>query len=132
MSRQAKILVVDDTPEHITVLKDLLVVNGYGVAMASSGADALKQLEQEQPDLVLLDVVMPGMNGPQLAEELTVIRPDIRIQFMTGYSDDIVTRQALQDAGNALLQKPFLPEALLGAVREALTTKVVVHGRNAV
>ncbi len=70
MSRQAKILVVDDTPEHIAVLKDLLVVNGYGVAMASSGADALKQLEQEQPDLVLLDVVMPGMNGYEVCQKI--------------------------------------------------------------
>ena len=62
------------------------------------------------------------MNGPQLAEELTVIRPETKVQFMTGYSDDVVTRQALQDAGNALLQKPFSPGVLLRAVREALTT----------
>ncbi len=64
---------------------------------------------------------MPGMNGPQLAEELTVMRPETKVQLMTGYSDHLVTRQASQDAGNALLQKPFSPEALLRAVRETLT-----------
>ncbi len=66
---------------------------------------------------------MPGMNGPQLAEELTVMRPETKVQLMTGYSsDDVVTRHALQGAGNARLQKPFSPDVLLRTVREALTT----------
>ncbi len=117
------ILVVEDEAMVRGFVREVLGRAGYQVLEAAHGQEALRwgQCYDGPIHLLLTDVVMPGMNGPQLAEELTVIRPDIRIRFMTGYSDDIVTRQALQDAGNALLQKPFSPDVLLRAVREALT-----------
>jgi adenylate cyclase len=59
----AKILVVDDTPHNVKLLADLLTVKGYAVATAATGEEALAKLADEQPDLVLLDVMMPGLSG---------------------------------------------------------------------
>src|SRR5579862_5532947 len=69
----AKILVVDDVPLNVKLLADLLAVNGYGVCTAASGREALAQLAAERPDLVLLDVMMPGMSGYEVC---TAIRAD--------------------------------------------------------
>ena len=63
MSSEKKILVVDDTPMNVKLLADRLAASGYDIATASSGAEALEKVQQWQPDLVLLDVIMPGMNG---------------------------------------------------------------------
>ena len=63
MTQSAKILVVDDTPQNVRLLADLLGAKGYTVLTAASGAEALEQVRKGQPDLVLMDVVMPGMTG---------------------------------------------------------------------
>ncbi|HXX11715.1 MAG TPA: response regulator, partial [Burkholderiales bacterium] len=63
MSQAAKILVVDDQPQNVRLLADLLGAKGYAVLTASSGAEALEQVSKGRPDLVLMDVVMPGMTG---------------------------------------------------------------------
>ena len=70
MASPAKILVVDDTPQNVKLLADLLTVKGYTVVTAASGAEALAQLEAERPDLVLLDVVMPGMSGYEVCRRI--------------------------------------------------------------
>ena len=63
MSDPAKVLVVDDTPLNVKILADLLAFNGYSVLTAASGAEGLAKINAEHPDLVLLDVMMPGMSG---------------------------------------------------------------------
>ena len=129
------ILVVEDAEIVQGFVREVLGQVGYQVLEAANAQEALKLCEAHAAPihLLLTDMVMLGMNGPHLAEELTGIRPETKVQLMTGYSsDDVVTRHALQDAGNARLQKPFSPDVLLRTVREALTTQVVVHGRNAV
>ncbi len=128
------ILLVEDEAIVRGFAREVLRRAGYQVLETAHGQEALRcgQCYDGPIHLLLTDAVMPGMNGPELAEELTVIRPEIKVQLMTGYLDGIVTRQALQNAGNALLQKPFSQDVLLRAVREALTTEVVVPGRNAV
>ena len=70
MTPQAKIMVVDDLPTNIKLLRDLLVVNGYEVVTASSGVEALQLIEKERPELVLLDVMMPGMSGYQVCQRI--------------------------------------------------------------
>jgi adenylate cyclase len=70
MSAQAKILVVDDTPQNVKLLADLLAVKGYAVATASSGEEALAKVAAEKPDLILLDVMMPGMSGYDVCRRL--------------------------------------------------------------
>ncbi len=71
MNTPAKILVVDDVAKNVKLLVDLLTVNGYSAVSASSGREALAKVEAEQPDLVLLDVVMPEMSGSRAKLELT-------------------------------------------------------------
>ena len=70
MSEPCKILVVDDTPLNVKILADLLTYNGYAVVTASSGAEGLEKIESEKPDLVLLDVSMPGMNGYEVCQKI--------------------------------------------------------------
>jgi len=69
-SSPAKILVVDDTPQNVKLLADLLTVKGYQVVTAASGTEALAKIEAERPDLVLLDVVMPGMSGYDVCRKI--------------------------------------------------------------
>jgi CheY-like chemotaxis protein len=70
MDRTFKILVVDDTPQNVKLLGDLLSVKGYEVFTAASGGQALEQIEKHEPDLVLLDVVMPGMSGYEVCRRI--------------------------------------------------------------
>ena len=76
-------------------------------------------------NLVVTDVVMPGMDGPELARRLTQLRPGVPVLFMSGYTDDEVIRRGLLDASEPFLQKPFGPEALIERVAELLKSNRV-------
>ena len=70
--------------------------------------------------LLLTDVVMPGMNGHELAQHLLVIKPDLKVLFISGYTDDVGVGAGMEDRRTAFLQKPFTPEVLANTVRELL------------
>jgi CheY-like chemotaxis protein len=115
------ILLVEDEESVRTVAAMILRRGGYHVLEARSGGDALVICEHHASTihLLLTDVVMPHMNGPELAERLRRLRPKIRVLFMSGYTDGaIVGRAPNGDAG--FLQKPFTPDALFEKVRAAL------------
>ena len=104
------------------IAKLALESHGYTVVEASSGADALKIVDKlpKPIDLVISDVVMPGMSGRQFAEALRAGRPAFRLLFISGYTDDAVVRHGIVKAEEAFLQKPFSPNTLARKVREVL------------
>ncbi|HEY0782194.1 MAG TPA: response regulator, partial [Thermoanaerobaculia bacterium] len=72
-------------------------------------------------DLVLTDVVMPGMRGPELVERLQTVLPNIRVLYMSGYTADVIARRSLLPPGANFLEKPFTRESLVGTVRSVLS-----------
>ena len=94
---------------------------GYGVLVAQDANDALRlSAAVASIDLLLTDVVMPQMNGRELAERVCAVRPGIRVLFTSGYTDDAILRHGVLDQGVPFLQKPITPAALMRSVRETL------------
>jgi two-component system, cell cycle sensor histidine kinase and response regulator CckA len=115
------ILVVDDEPAVLSLLCSILSSRGYVVAGAASGEQALKTFAACGPfDLVLADVAMPRMSGPELADRLWEKDPGLRVLFIAGLPDTPVIRSAIFDRGLPLLPKPFLPRDLVARIEEVL------------
>ena len=116
------LLLVEDAPAVRAIIRQTLERAGYRILEAPNGATAIAVCAEhpESIDLLASDVVMPGMNGRQLAEQLVAMRPGLRVLFVTGYTDDAVMRAGLLDGSVNSLQKPFTPEKLLKAVRRVL------------
>ena len=117
----ATILVVDDEPVVLDTVRDGLSAHGYQVLRAASGEEALQvaQAHQGSIALALVDVIMPGMSGPEVAQRLHAARPDLKILFMSGFSTEVVVVHGL-DAGDPLLVKPFSLDTLGRKVHEIL------------
>jgi PAS domain S-box-containing protein len=118
------ILVVEDEAPVRAVTRQLLERNGYTVMEAADGPAALALVDGEgggrHIDLLLTDVIMPGMSGRELANKLRALRPNLRVLFMSGYTDDAVVRHGMLEPGLAYLEKPFRPPTLLQKVRGVL------------
>lgn len=115
------VLVVDDEPIVLRVFRGVLESGGYRVLAASCADEALDLFRREpQIDLLLTDVVMPEVSGPELADTLRLFDPGLRILFTAGMPDSPLIRSAVFDRGFAFLPKPFLPSELLAAVRLVL------------
>jgi len=116
------ILVVEDEPLLRTIVREALEEHGYEVLEASTPAEALalSARRTETIHLLLTDVVMPGMQGPELAERLTAERPGLRVVFMSGYTSDAVTRNGMLPQGFRYVEKPIPTNVLLRTVRATL------------
>jgi CheY-like chemotaxis protein len=116
------ILLVEDEGQIRQVARSILSRYGYRVIDAASGGEALELVERHDGALHLLltDVVMPHMSGPELAVRLVKRRPGLKVLFMSGYTDDAVVRHGVLEGDVAFLQKPFTPAVLTGKVREVL------------
>jgi CheY-like chemotaxis protein len=116
------VLVLDDEPGVRKLVSAVLTSNGYTVLTADSGENAIKAFQKhKQPlDLLLLDVVSPGLSGPMVADRITELQPGLRVMFMSGYDRTKVVRHYVVDKGFALLTKPFTPDQLTKKVQEVL------------
>ncbi|MEX2283772.1 MAG: PAS domain S-box protein [Gemmatimonadota bacterium] len=115
------ILIVEDAAHVRMAVKQILMRYGYTVLEAPDGQVALHYAARAvRVDLLLTDVVMPGVSGRVLAEQFTARRPGVKVLFMSGYTDDAVMRHGVLNRDTAYLQKPFSAEALARKVREVL------------
>ncbi len=114
---EGNILLVEDEIEVRRLLAEQLRRHGYRVTEAESGERALDSLESVKPDLLITDVVMPGLSGPELARACRIRLPDLRVLYVSGYADTGI--HSLED-GAAFLSKPFAERVLLARVRRLL------------
>ena len=102
--------------------RTILVSQGYTVNEAEDAEQALKLQESSQGpvDLLLTDVVLPGMNGKELYNKMAEKMPDLRVLYMSGYTDNVIAHHGILDEGVHFIQKPFTNQALLTKVRQVL------------
>ncbi len=122
--RTETILLVEDALRVRAVVREILEMNGYNVLEARHGVEALEISERHQGPIHLMvtDVVMPQMSGRELAQRLQPLRPDMKVLYMSGYTDDAIVRHGVLGAGMAFLSKPFTPDALALKIHEILGT----------
>ncbi len=116
------ILVVEDHEGVRSLIVGTLELCGFQVLQAADGLEALLQAKQHEGtiDLLLTDVIMPGMNGKEMADQMAASRPGIKVLFISGYSGDVIAHHGVLSAGVAYLPKPFTPDTLAAKVREML------------
>jgi two-component system cell cycle sensor histidine kinase/response regulator CckA len=116
------ILLVEDDDQVRAVTCDILRRTGYQVLLAGNPAQAFSECERcaATIHLLLCDVVMPQMSGPELAKRLVTMRPTMEVLYMSGYTDDSIVRHGVLEAKTAYLQKPITVATLTGKVREVL------------
>jgi len=116
------VLLVEDEASLRDLLRETLEASGYCVLVARDGAGALQIAEAHAGPIAIMvsDVIMPGMTGPKVVELVTQVRPQLRVLYISGYSDESVVRQGMVGPGRAFLSKPFGAEVFLRKVRETL------------
>ncbi len=114
------ILVIDDEVDFATIIRGMLSPAGYQVISAPDGPSGLKLLDTEKPDLVFLDLVMPGMLGPEVLREIRTRTPDMPVAILTAYPDSKLMQEALLYSPITLLSKPFSREQLTRTVQQTL------------
>lgn len=116
------VLVVEDEDAVRQLVSNILEMKGYNVLQASNGAKALELSKHHKGPmhLVVTDIVMPGMTGPEVAKQISENRPDVKVLFTSGYSDGAIAHQGLLDGDAAFIEKPFGIELLAQKVREIL------------
>lgn len=116
------ILLVEDDAQVRALARTILHKHGYRVLEADGGAAAMRMCVTHAGaiDLMLTDVVMPEMSGRQVAEAARLMRPEMRILYMSGYTDDAIVQHRVLEAGVYLLQKPITPDSLLHKIRQVI------------
>jgi PAS domain S-box-containing protein len=118
------VLLVEDEQMVRQMSREVLEMKGYKVLEASHGGEAVVVCEKHEGriDIMVTDVVMPQMSGRELAEWLATSRPETKVLFVSGYTDDAIVRHGVLDENVNFLQKPFSPDALAAKVRDVLNT----------
>jgi two-component system cell cycle sensor histidine kinase/response regulator CckA len=123
------ILVVEDQPEVLELLADALQMLGYHVLTAGSPSQGLAIGDQHarEIDLVLTDVIMPEMNGPEFAHQLTIRYPTLKVLYVSGHGTDMLEQLGVPVDGSAVLRKPFTLDTLLACVSGALEMRAAAR-----
>ena len=116
----AKILVVDDEPFARQTLSEWLREMDFHVFEAESGRQAMETIRRDEPDIVISDVVMPGMDGIQLLREAKAVKADIPFLMISGYPSNSTALNAMKHGASDFLPKPFTPEVLTRRVSRAI------------
>jgi DNA-binding response OmpR family regulator len=118
----ATVLLVEDDEGLLRLVRELLEHDGFAVRSASNAQEALALFatDGDAIEVVITDVVMPGMGGIELGRELRAARPDLKLLFMSGYSEERLDEGGPDRAGTAFVQKPFTPATLDAKLRELL------------
>jgi two-component system cell cycle sensor histidine kinase/response regulator CckA len=117
------IIVVDDEPEIRKLVAAMLTRKGFRVITADTGENAIRLFKSHpETDMLLTDVVAPGMSGPMIADQIAMLRPGIRVLFMSGYDNTHVVQRYVVEKGYSLLLKPFTMEQLEEKVRSVLSS----------
>ncbi len=121
-SQGETVLLLEDEPALLELAKIMLTRLGYNVISATTPADAVNIVEDKNLDIHLLitDVIMPEMNGRELADRVQAIRPDVKVIFMSGYTDDVIGSQGVLENGVPFIQKPFSMKNIGIIIREVL------------
>jgi len=116
------VLVVEDDPEISCLLCQLLELDGYRAEAAPTGSEAIRQIQKDQPDAIVLDIMLPDMSGFEICQRLKLRREtnQIPILMLTALSDENSRRSGLRVGANRYLTKPFEPQQLLGELKEAI------------
>ena len=117
-----KILAVDDEPDHLELLHQLLAEEGFDIATATNGMDALGKISRSQPDLIVADISMPKMNGFTFCEKLreNPATAAIPVLILTGLDSQFNRLNGFAHGANGYLTKPYNPAELISAVHKAL------------
>jgi DNA-binding response OmpR family regulator len=116
------ILVVDDEPEVLSMARDMLEARGFRVLVAGGPEEALC-IAQSTPgpiDVLVTDVVMPELNGRELADRLSALRSEIKVIYMSGHTSEVVGDYGVRVPSDSFVAKPFTSERLIGKIREKL------------
>src|SRR5437868_13439227 len=129
MSEATNILLVDDEPGMLRYIRTLLEVDDYKVETASTGEEALQRVEKGlEPDMVLLDVLMPGIDGLQTLEQLRQMRPGVKVVMLSCVSDTRKVVQAMRLGAQDYLTKPFQKSELDNVIQQLLQPATVSGG----
>lgn len=123
MSKKPTVLVVDDDEQALLLLQEALAGEGYHLLSANNGAEAIKVVEgrKEQPlDLLITDLVMPKVDGMELASRVLKLRPGLKVLFISGYADDVVMHRQDNGSATTFLPKPFKVDVLRSKVKALL------------
>ena len=122
--KRNRVLIVDDQPGMAETLADILEDEGCEVILATNGAQALQQAAKHRIDMVLMDVIMPGMSGVDALRALRQVNPQTPVVMMTGYKVEHLMKEAMREGSLAVLQKPVDPGVLVGIVLNTLELRM--------
>ena len=117
---KGKVLIVDDAPDTLEIIQKLLYYEGYDVTVASSGEEGVKRVEQEKPEVVLMDINLPGIDGTEALRRIRIINPIQCVIMLTAFATVDNAIQALKEGASDFVKKPFENEHLIHIVNQGL------------